>query len=51
MDKGTRIVTNVPSDAPNDYMTLHDLKSKPAFRAKYGVMNEWVLPFEIVPTI
>ncbi|KAJ7960649.1 Leucine--tRNA ligase, cytoplasmic [Quillaja saponaria] len=35
MDKGTGIVTSVPSDAPDDYMALHDLKSKPALRAKY----------------
>ncbi|KAF7810405.1 leucine--tRNA ligase, cytoplasmic [Senna tora] len=51
MDKGTGIVTSVPSDAPDDYMALHDLKSKPAFRAKYGVKDEWILPFEIVPII
>ena len=51
MDKGTGIVTSVPSDAPDDYMALHDLKSKPALRAKYGVKDEWVLPFEIVHII
>lgn len=51
MDKGTGIVTSVPSDAPDDYMALHDLKSKPAFRAKYGIKDEWVLPFEIIPII
>lgn len=50
-DKGTGIVTSVPSDAPDDYMALHDLKAKPAFRAKYGVKDEWVMPFEIVPII
>ncbi|KAF3444183.1 hypothetical protein FNV43_RR13873 [Rhamnella rubrinervis] len=50
-DKGTGIVTSVPSDAPDDYMALHDLKSKPALRAKYGVRDDWVLPFEIVPII
>ncbi|KAA8545447.1 hypothetical protein F0562_020231 [Nyssa sinensis] len=50
-DKGTGIVTSVPSDAPDDFMALHDLKSKPALRAKYGVKDEWVLPFEIVPII
>ncbi|OAY45047.1 leucine--tRNA ligase, cytoplasmic [Manihot esculenta] len=50
-DKGTGIVTSVPSDAPDDYMALHDLKAKPAFRAKYGVKDEWVLPFDIVPII
>ncbi|XP_065870088.1 leucine--tRNA ligase, cytoplasmic-like [Euphorbia lathyris] len=50
-DKGTGIVTSVPSDAPDDYMALHDLKAKPALRAKYGVKDEWVVPFEIVPII
>ncbi|KAI3450362.1 hypothetical protein Pfo_007027 [Paulownia fortunei] len=50
-DKGTGIVTSVPSDSPNDYMALHDLKAKPAFRAKYNVKDEWVLPFEIIPII
>ncbi|VFR01830.1 unnamed protein product [Cuscuta campestris] len=50
-DKGTGIVTSVPSDAPDDYMALHDLKSKPALREKYGVKDEWVLPFDIIPII
>ncbi|OMO58000.1 Aminoacyl-tRNA synthetase, class Ia [Corchorus capsularis] len=50
-DKGTGIVTSVPSDAPDDYMALHDLKAKPAFRAKFGVKDEWVVPFEIIPII
>ncbi|OMP01193.1 Aminoacyl-tRNA synthetase, class Ia [Corchorus olitorius] len=50
-DKGTGIVTSVPSDAPDDYMALHDLKAKPTFRAKFGVKDEWVLPFEIIPII
>uniref|UniRef100_A0A2P2JIN3 leucine--tRNA ligase n=1 Tax=Rhizophora mucronata TaxID=61149 RepID=A0A2P2JIN3_RHIMU len=50
-DKGTGIVTSVPSDAPDDYMALRDLKAKPALRAKYGVKDEWVMPFEIEPII
>ncbi|PIA61472.1 hypothetical protein AQUCO_00300759v1 [Aquilegia coerulea] len=50
-DKGTGIVTSVPSDSPDDYMALHDLKQKPALRAKYGVKDDWVLPFEVVPII
>ncbi|KAG6401904.1 hypothetical protein SASPL_138772 [Salvia splendens] len=50
-DKGTGIFTSVPSDSPDDYMALHDLKAKPAFRAKYGVKDEWVVPFEIIPII
>uniref|UniRef100_A0A803MT29 leucine--tRNA ligase n=1 Tax=Chenopodium quinoa TaxID=63459 RepID=A0A803MT29_CHEQI len=50
-DKGTGIVTSVPSDAPDDYMALHDLKAKPALWAKFGVKDEWILPFEIIPII
>ncbi|KAJ8768368.1 hypothetical protein K2173_021521 [Erythroxylum novogranatense] len=50
-DKGTGIVTSVPSDAPDDYMALHDLKVKPALRAKYGLKDEWIMPFEIIPII
>ncbi|CAA7022780.1 unnamed protein product [Microthlaspi erraticum] len=49
-NKGTGIVTSVPSDAPDDYMALHDLSAKPALRAKFGVKDEWV-PSEIVPII
>ncbi|CAM6128985.1 unnamed protein product [Calypogeia fissa] len=50
-DKGTGIVTSVPSDAPDDYMGLQDLKAKPALRAKFGVKDEWVLPFEPIPIV
>ncbi|KAJ6847575.1 leucine--tRNA ligase, cytoplasmic [Iris pallida] len=50
-DKGTGIVTSVPSDSPDDFMALQDLKSKPALRAKFGVNDEWVLPFDVVPII
>ncbi|XAR57498.1 Leucine--tRNA ligase [Bertholletia excelsa] len=50
-DKGTGIVTSVPSDSPDDFMSLHELKSKPAFRAKLGVKDDWVLPFDVIPII
>ncbi|GBG67828.1 hypothetical protein CBR_g949 [Chara braunii] len=50
-DKGTGIVTSVPSDAPDDYAALMDLKNKPALREKLGVEDKWVLPFEVVPII
>nr|CAD1838835.1 unnamed protein product [Ananas comosus var. bracteatus] len=39
-DKGTGIVTSVPSDSPDDYRALQDLKSKPDFRKKYKVNDE-----------
>ncbi|KAF6168385.1 hypothetical protein GIB67_018225 [Kingdonia uniflora] len=32
-------------------MVLLDLKSKPALRAKFGVKDERVLPFEVIPII
>lgn len=51
LDKGTGVVTSVPSDAPDDYAALMDLKNKPPFRAKYNVTDEMVLPFEVVPII
>eukprot|EP01018_Ginkgo_biloba_P037915 Gb_05996 [translate_table: standard] len=50
-DKGTGIVTSVPSDSSDDYMALSDLKLKALLRAKFGVKDEWVLPFEVIPII
>lgn len=51
MKKGTGIVTSVPSDAPDDYAALKDLKEKKGLREKYGVKEEWVNGFEVVPII
>ena len=51
LDKGSGIVTSVPSDSPDDFMAFHDLKTKPVLRAKFGIKEEWVLPFEIIPII
>ena len=50
MTKGTGVVTSVPSDAPDDYAALMDLKSKKAFREKYGLTDEMVNfdPIEII---
>jgi leucyl-tRNA synthetase len=105
-NKGTGIVTSVPSDSPDDYTALmarcfvfaffvclflasclfvcpflynttpsptrqhqnhpltppppkptnqtinqQDLKKKPKLREKYGVKDEWVLPYEVIPII
>jgi len=49
--KGTGIVTSVPSDSPDDYAALMDLKNKEALRQKYGIKDEHVLPFNPVPII
>ena len=40
MNKGTGVVTSVPSDAPDDYAVLKDLQNKKAFREKYGLKDE-----------
>lgn len=41
-DKGTGVVTSVPSDSPDDYAALVDLKKKQPFREKYGIKDEMV---------
>lgn len=51
MSKGTGVVTSVPSDAPDDYVSLKALQDKEDFRAKYNITAEMVLPYEVVPII
>ncbi|CAM5999081.1 unnamed protein product [Sphagnum balticum] len=50
-DKGTGVVTSVPSDAPDDFAALRDLKNKAPLREKYKIKDEMVLPFDPVPII
>ncbi|XP_063692555.1 leucine--tRNA ligase, cytoplasmic-like [Bolinopsis microptera] len=49
-NKGTGVVTSVPSDAPDDYATLMDLKNKQPLREKYGIEDHMV-DFDPVPII
>ena len=51
MDKGTGIVTSVPSDSPDDWAMLRDLQQKPNLREQYGIKEEWCIPFKPVPII
>ena len=51
MSKGTGVVTSVPSDAPDDYIALKNLKEKPEFAAKYGITSDMIDPYEVVPII
>jgi leucyl-tRNA synthetase len=50
MNKGTGLVTSVPSDSPDDYAAFAELK-KPKKHEFYGVKAEWIEPFEPVPII
>lgn len=51
MGKGTGIVTSVPSDAPDDYIALKELKEKPLWREKFGIESSMVEQFHVVPII
>jgi leucyl-tRNA synthetase len=51
-EKGTGVVTSVPSDSPDDFAALRDLQSKTTeWRASHGVLDEWVMPFQPVEII
>ena len=45
--KGTGVVTCVPSDSPDDYITTKDLINKPEY---YNIEKEWVCD-DIIPII
>lgn len=50
MEKGTGVVTSVPSDAPDDFAALRELQDKPLWREKFGVTAEMV-DYKPVPII
>lgn len=50
-DKGTGVVTSVPSDSPDDYAALTDIKNKSNLRDKYGIKESMVLPYDPVAII
>ena len=51
MNKGTGVVTSVPSDAPDDYVALKTLQDKPDYAAKFLITPDMVDPFQVVPII
>lgn len=45
-NKGTGVVTCVPSDSPDDFITTKELQNKPEY---YGIEKEWVK--DVVPVL
>lgn len=51
MNKGTGVVTSVPSDAPDDFAAFNEYKNDPKKREYYGVEEKWVEGIDVVPII
>ena len=55
MNKGTGVVTCVPSDSPDDWMAISDLRGKKALCQKYKVTQEMasipLIPIMNIPSI
>ena len=45
MNKGTGIVTSVPSDSPDDYINLLMFKNNEKLRKKWGITQEILNPY------
>jgi leucyl-tRNA synthetase len=50
MKKGTGVVSCVPSDSPDDWMAISDLRNKEPLRKKYNITEDMVKldPIEII---
>uniref|UniRef100_A0A0D9WE92 leucine--tRNA ligase n=1 Tax=Leersia perrieri TaxID=77586 RepID=A0A0D9WE92_9ORYZ len=51
VNKGTGIVTSVPSDSPDDFIAFQELVKNQDFRVACEVKDEWIFPFEAIPII
>ena len=51
MDKGTGVVTSVPSDAPDDFAVLREFQKKKPLREKFGLTDEMVMNFNPIEII
>jgi len=53
MDKGTGVVTSVPSDAPTDYATFMEIKQykRDYYNKTYGITDEMVRDYEVIDII
>ncbi len=49
--KGTGIVTSVPSNSPDDFVALAELRDKPALRQKFGIPDSLVTGLQPIPII
>ncbi|KAL3159318.1 hypothetical protein ABBQ32_011271 [Trebouxia sp. C0010 RCD-2024] len=50
MNKGTGVVMGCPSDSPDDYTALNELKAKPKLREKFHVEDAWV-EYDVIPVM
>jgi hypothetical protein len=51
MARHTRDAKHVTRHTAHTITPSQDLKKKPKLREKYGVADEWVMPFEVIPII